>query len=253
MTDPLLDDTGANIPVFTHVTDGRNAWVGLEAEPGRYKVTVSVDGVITLTPDPAGGDPYRFVDNAQRGWITFAPGQCSTFPAIDGRSQFTHEEVYAQWGPVRPVTVVSDLERNRLCALLAATKSKAVGTLINALHTLYHECVDADGHPYRMAAGHPGADGSKLLLELASKCDLQPPPAGFDQASGVKVHEILHRWVFATDRFVEVAGTLSEVFGDVVDGRGGWDQVADRWLYKHPLAPAVQNLLRIKSVHYTGR
>lgn len=252
-------------------------WLGPQVGEGRYKVQEHPGGGFLLEPiAPNPGPPGRFVDRFGRGWLTRPahPGDvnppCAVFPALDeeaiGEQVWPYTRVAAERGPLRPVDIPPDDDLDRLAALLACARTKAVGTLLLALHMLREKCEKADTHPLRLVAGRPGSWESADLLTLTRVCVPaaevehhvasfeQPRPGGpvLDQPGGVveEVYKVLHRWLFDPATHVELAETLAQLVGKVVDGRGGWDQVTTAQLRSTQWGALAEKLLRSRSRYY---
>lgn len=218
--------------------------------------------------------PPRFVDAHGCGWRTcFPPAPqppeddpwCAVFPALDedhiGEQKWRFSQILAVRGPIRPVDLPSNDDRDLLKALLAHAKTQAAGTLIFALHALHDECVRVDGHSLRLTAGRPGSWEADVLQTLSRNCvpitevaneehpEFGPHP-GLENLPTV-IYHLLHGWLFDPARQVELAETLAHLFGTVVDGRGGWDQVTTSRLRGTQQGQLAEQLLRYTSRYYS--
>lgn len=252
-------------PLHVRVDEEGRAWLG-QNTAGLYSVVQDDAGNITMTrsPEPRSS---RVVDRFGYGWLR--QGDTETYrvyPKVDGcPSTMPHDQLAAERGPLRDVVPASDADRREIAFLLAATKDKALSTLLGALAWLGEACVEADGHYYRMVAGRPGSWEAALLIELAQQAP-KTPADKLDRPEA-EVGRILWTWLF--EEFAlesrgdpkvaelvpqprgvsEVADTLAGVFGRVVDGRGGWDEVVDDDL-NWDLACKAQRLLYSQSRHF---
>jgi hypothetical protein len=195
--------------------------------------------------------PYRVVDGRQSGWLhTIDAGVYKCFPALPADRKAGEVETYwpldrirQERGPIRPVLPPSDADEEALRTVLYGAGTRAVGTACVALYRLAKQCVDADrgqvdAEPTaRLTAGRPGSWESDRIKTLAwyVGADINPggkrPRIREDEVAGVL--DVLHRWVFAEDRYVEVAENLDSLLGDTVDYLGGWFAVTDQYLGRH--------------------
>lgn len=186
----------------------------------------------------------RAVDRFQRGWWMVGDGSCQTFPRLaDGRA-WTREDVAAERGPLREVVPVEAEDLEVLQHHLAVAGKRAIISLAVALYRLSRKCYEEDGHEYRMVAGRPGSWESALIPAIANEiggADLAP--ARVDLAAVDWTFRVINGWIFDPDgeQYVEVAENLARVLGRLVDGRGGWEEVADRWFRHGPHEEAVRN------------
>ncbi len=214
------------------------------APDGRYRIEHRADNTIVLTPDPDTGPPYRFVDNTQRGWLTLGEGRCSTYPSLSAatRETFLFSEVVARRGPIRPVEPPSRRDVHVLEIALAAAGPQAVQTTMVVLHRFYQECRNKDGHSLRLTAGRPGSWESAVLETLA---------AGSDCFTAQETHlntlhtvtEVLTRWLFNDNVYVELAEGLASIFGSVIDVVGGWNNVTTPKLRRSRIGGEAHHLL----------
>lgn len=245
---------GASLHVV--VSASGRTWLGHNAA-GRYRVEPREGGGFELIPAPV-ELPFRIVDSSGHGWHQRAAGDGEdpaeqlymVYPGIPGvPSTLPYGLIVAKRGPVQEVVPAPEKDVEELKYLLANQRQAAVTTLLSALGWLRAKCVAADGHPYRLTAGRPGSWESADLLEIAKAAPVTPDET-LDHPEA-EVRRILSKWVFGdapTDGVVEVAENLAALFGQVVDGRGGWDEVVDEELYNSDLGDMAVRLLA-----YTAR
>uniref|UniRef100_UPI003F4913F7 hypothetical protein n=1 Tax=Streptomyces sp. CA-136453 TaxID=3240050 RepID=UPI003F4913F7 len=208
--------------------------------------------------------PYRVVDRENRGWHAVSGGEYM----IDygglrpGRPEgaVTYEVLEAEHGPVRRVVAPDPSDVLVLKgALLDAGRKAAASTLV-ALYRVAgvfaHDSSPGTNDAGSLIAGREGSWESDLMMRLAWTIggDLHEKPKRYDEAIVGQVIDVLEVWTRHPTRYVEVAENLAAIFGTVVDERGGWSEVADRYLQPgarvgHPedTIEAVRNFLFTKS------
>lgn len=216
------------------VWDGGRAFVPPTVPAGRYHLLPDDDAGgfrLVRLPDPE--RPYRVVDRFGRGWLTCNPHP-ETYPGdIVGVDDF--ETLERERGPLVVVGLATDDEEHRILNALAQAGTKAVASAFVAVYRVMQECQERDGHRLRIVAGRPGSWESVALPRYAEAVAASIPQtlvgAGRVDPSAVsEVEAVVRSWVFGGDRFVEVAETMEELLGRLVDGRGGWNQVSENWL-----------------------
>lgn len=242
---PFVDGDARFHGRLTVDNDDRVSFIPVVA-PGEYKVRELPGGVWALVPVPVDPDarPYRVVDRFGRGWLT-CHEPATTYPHIEG--DWPLARVVAERGPVRPVVAASRASTDLMGVALARAGCRAVASFLVALRRVAEECVALHGHDDLLIAGRPGSWESALLRRLAYDAAPRVADATTDMAAVGTVRNILHRWVFGEDAYVEVAETVAGVFGQVVDGRGGWDQVTQRWLRRWSYNDSIRTLLASRS------
>lgn len=241
MTDPTtVPPAEPDHQPFRVVVDGdeRRPWLGPHIPAGDYLLTRQDDGTWVLTPQPAPTRPYRAVDRYARGWLTFAD-PVQTYPFVPG-PDLTLDELTAQCGPLTPVVAASRVDSETLHLALAAAHDKAMTTLLSVLSFIASDCEATDGSYDRLVAGRPGSWESALLLDLVSAGNSITADR-VDATAHTAVRAVLTRWLFDETSRVEVAETLASILGDLVDGRGGWDQIADQRLRRSPIAESLHH------------
>lgn len=244
--------------LHTNVTATGSAWIGPGKE-GRYRVEPREGGGYELIPAPL-LLPARFADRSGRGWLyqhsdsdDDDPGSARyrVYPKLDdGTQTMTYAQITADRGPIRPVAPAPDKDCDDIQFWLACHRRRALAALLSAVAWVGAKCVSADGHMFRLTAGRPGSWEAAALIELATAAPITPD----DQMDGPEftVRRILDEWLFGDERHVEVAATLADVFGRVVDGRGGWDQVTTDKLAGSELGVQAARLLFQKSRYASG-
>lgn len=247
---PDLPFTDVGEPYFPrlHVAadDDRTAFVPAVA-PGEYDLRTLAGGRWVLVPRPAPERPYRVVDRLGRGWLT-CHERASTYPNIEG--EWTLERITAERGPVREVVCPTRGDVDELKHALACAKRRAAATVLYALHQVSKALHDEYGHDELLVAGRPGSWESALLPRLTYEVGSQISAGRVDMAATAIVIGTLRLWTTERTTYTEVAENLAAVFGRVVDGRGGWDQVADRWLLESPHDEEVRHLLASTSRYF---
>lgn len=244
----LADETETQPNVFIS-GDSRTLYIPT-IPAGRYKLArTDAAGVWAFIRQPDPATPYRVVDRNQRGWLTCNP-QPSTYPELDGPAPETYAQLAADRGPLRPVLAMTRVDCDRLHRALAEAEITAAATLISALGVLADECRERDGHTGRLVAGRPGSWESELLPRLGGHFARRISADRVDTQALAVVTEVVRGWIFRDDRYTEVAESLAEMFGMVVDGRGGWERVADRRIRTGPDAEQVRNYLTSGSGWY---
>lgn len=215
---------------------------------GVYDVRRATDGLWLLVPRPPAPYPHRVVDRYQRGWWLVGDGTWETYPRLGTLSGYP--QLAGQRGPLRPVLPMKRADGETLHRVLAHAGTKAAATVLAALHKVDQQCYDRDGHDARLVAGRPGSWESALLPRLAHEVGAGIKAGRVDPEALAVVIDTLRGWIFTDDRFTEVAENLAHVFGRVIDGRGGWNQVADQWLRTGIYDEEVRRLLASTSAWY---
>lgn len=247
---PDLPFTDVGEPYFPrlYVTadDDRITFVPAVA-PGEYDLRTLTSGRWVLVPRPPAERPYRVVDRFGRGWLT-CHEQASTFPDIEG--VWTLERIAAERGPVREVVSPTREDVDELEHALACAKRRAAATVLYALHKVATAFREKSGDDDLLVAGRPGSWESALLPRLAHEVGARISVRRVDAAAAAITIATLELWTTERETYTEVAENLASVFGRVVDGRGGWDQVADQWLLESPYDEEVRNLLTSTSRYF---
>lgn len=247
---PFTDVGGPYFPrLYVASDDDRTAFVPVVA-PGEYDLRTLAGGRWVLVPRPAPTRPYRVVDRFGRGWLT-CHERASTFPDVEG--EWTLERIIAERGPVREVVGPTRGDVDELERALACAKRRAAASVLYALHQVARALHELHGHDELLVAGRPGSWESALLPSLAYEVGSRISAGRVDMAATAIVIGTLNLWTTERDTYTEVAENLAAVFGQVVDGRGGWGEVADRWLLESPHDEKVRNLLTSTSRWYSPR
>ncbi|MFI9052435.1 hypothetical protein [Streptomyces sp. NPDC053427] len=192
-------------------------------------------------PEPEPEDlPYRVVDRENRGWHAVSGGQYM----IDygglrpGRPEdpVTFEVLEAEQGPLRRVVAPDPGDVLMLKGALTDSGKKAAATTLVALYrtagVYAHDSSPGTCDAGSLIAGREGSWESDLMMRLAWTIggDLHEKPKRYDEKCVGQIIDVLEQWTRHPTRYVEVAETLANIFGTVVDERGGWAEVADRYL-----------------------
>lgn len=234
--------------VVTVQEDTHSAWLGTRVPPGPYELTPGPGGgQWLLTPAPPAPRPYRVVDRYERGWLT-CDEVPATYPEL-ADAPGTYADLVATRGPLRPVVAMPGEDRDELRRVLARAGAAAVATVLVAVRDLVRQYHDRDGHDGRLVAGRPGSWESAAMLRLGWTTGVIADHR-VDRDALLVLTATVRRWVDEPTRFVEVAENLASVFGRVVDGRGGWGEVTDRLVGRHPQCEAIRGWLSGASSWY---
>jgi hypothetical protein len=248
--DPELPFTDVGDPYFpllrVAAEDDRITFVPAVA-PGEYDLRTLAGGRWVLVPRPPAKLPYRVVDRFGRGWLTCYE-RASTYPDVEG--VWTLDRIIAERGPVREVVGPTREDVDELEHALACAKRRAAATVLYALHRVAQGIREKYGDDDLLVAGRPGSWESALLPRLAHEVGARISASRVDAAATAVTIATLELWTTGRETYTEVAENLASVFGRVVDGRGGWDQVADQWLLESPYDEEVRNLLTSTSRYF---
>ncbi|MEU0857499.1 hypothetical protein ABZ352_18950 [Streptomyces griseofuscus] len=214
-------------------------------------------------PEPE-GPPYRVVDRENRGWHTVGEGEYMIdFGGLrPGRPEtaVTFEVLEAEHGPLRRVVSPDPGDVLMLRGALTDAGKKAAASTLVALYRIAtvfaHDSSPGTIDAGSLIAGREGSWESDLMMRLAWTIggDLHDKPSRYDEEIVGQIINVLEQWTRNPKRYVEVAENLADIFGEVVDERGGWAEVADRYLQPgarvgHPedTIEAVRNFLFTKS------
>ncbi len=245
---PFVDGDAPYHGRLTVDADDRVSFVPV-VSPGEYKVRQLPDGVWALVPVPVDPDahPYRVVDWFGRGWLT-CHEPATTYPPVEG--DWPLARIVAERGPVRPVVAASRASTELMEAALARAGCRAVASFLVALDRVARACVALHGNDDLLVAGRPGSWESAVLRQLAYEVAPRVRESVADPAAVAVVRNVLEGWIFGEGAYVEVAETVAGVFGGVIAGRGGWDQVTQRWLRAWSYGSYIHGLLA--SRYYTN-
>jgi hypothetical protein len=116
-------------------------------------------------------------------------------------------------------------------------KDSQTALLLVAVYRLterYEQAAFARRDPFadKLYAGREGSWQSEAMQSLALGIggDLARKPKRYNRAVVAELAGVIDRWVTGPHRYVEVAETMSRLFGEVADAVGGWSKVADQWL-----------------------
>jgi hypothetical protein len=256
MTEPTPDvDTpttpAASRPFRVVVDDGeRRPWIGPDIPAGDYLLIQQDGGFWVLIPQPQSDRPYRAVDRYGRGWLTCAD-PVHTYPSLDGPA-LTLETLTEQRGPLVPVVRARRDDCDTIRLALAGAGEKALASLLAALSFVSADCEASDNSRDRLVAGRPGSWESELLLSLSVFGDgIMPHRTDLDTVADIRT--VLTTWVFGETGRVEVAETLADILGDVIDGRGGWNQITDQQLRQSRIAEHLHHYVTYQSSAHSPR
>jgi hypothetical protein len=207
------------------------------------------------TPDKL---PYRVVDRDNYGWYQAGNGDGGshwTTGLINGLdTDFgTYPELVAERGPVRPVELITDADRDALHALFRQAGRKTITSLAAALEQVFHQLReqhcggrwDLDSHggyeyaKRTMMAGRAGSWEADLLISVTmfgnalnlakptralwdvDKRRAAGPVKRVDKAARDGMVAIIWRWVTSPERYTELAETLAYVVSAYCDDAVG--------------------------------
>jgi hypothetical protein len=190
-----------------------------DVAPGRYAL-----GPLIRQPDP--DRPDRVVDRFGYGWITSGdvPQAHRLAHAIS-----TVDQLAAERGPLVPVVPAPPDDIDTLVYALTCAYHRAAVTALLAVSVVTTHLKRCHGHGHRLVAGRPQSWESEELPWIAHNLTvgIELMSTRVDTDAFVTITRVLRNWVQSDNQFVEVAENLAAVFGQVVDGRGGWGEVRD--------------------------
>lgn len=199
--------------------------------------------------------PDRLVDVTWQGWHRIGGGKYrADFGARRNLADSTFEHLEDARGPLRPVVSASDQDAEAVRAALRRAGRAAAGSLLVAVYRLterYEQAAFAQRDPYadKLYAGREGSWQSETMQSLAQGIggDLARKPRRYNKAAVAALTGVIDSWVTGPHRYVEVAETLSRLFGEAADAAGGWSKVADQWLQPGRAVGHTEHL--IQAVH----
>lgn len=184
---------------------------------------------------PAPNRFNRVVDAHGYGWWAVGaddnPPYTTTVDFITAHPELEHitlQELQEARGPLRNVELVPEQDVAVLHEALLGAGTKAMGSVIVALHTTALRLHQEHGHSAALTAGRPGSWESATVRNLCWEGD-SIKGSRVDEAACALLADTLHRWATG-DPAVEVAENLSNVLEKVTDEAGGWSKVTDQWL-----------------------
>jgi hypothetical protein len=183
-------------------------------------------------PEPVNDvPPYRVVDRYGRGWyFTSAGTYDADYGWRDDLREWTLNEIRERREGWRPVLPPDPAEVSAMRAHLAEAGTRAAASLLVAVHAVARTALDTTASSDLLIAGRCGSWESAYLAEVAFTHGSQLAADDRDRyvedvaafLTGVLMH-----WVFAPDRYTEVAENLAAIFGSAADQMGGWDAVSE--------------------------
>ncbi|MFI6485514.1 hypothetical protein ACIBH1_46930 [Nonomuraea sp. NPDC050663] len=219
-------------------------------------------------PDTA--PPYRLVDDHAFGWITqgwsaehddvlFRQDYSGGWSARDRDSSgpLPYTQLLQARGPVRPVVAMPRDDAARLVAEMTRAGRKSLISVLAALHFLWVADLAAHQGEERghiLTAGRGGSWEADTLKRAVYTLGEGAAERRVDEDLFAAVLEVVGRWLYDPDGYVELAEGLAALFARVADSYAGSLRgmaiIADQWVVRHEGLESLRNWALSRSEHH---
>ncbi|MFD9948788.1 hypothetical protein ACFWYW_46945 [Nonomuraea sp. NPDC059023] len=203
--------------------------------------------------------PGRLVDDHANGWVSqgwseehddelFMKDYAGGWSGSDGGAFLPYMQVVELYGPVRPVVAMPEEDADRLVAEMTRAGRKALISVLVALYRLWADDLAAHRGQDRghiLTAGRGGSWEADTFRRVVHILGFQVGERRLDERLVDSVVEVVSRWLYNPDGYVELAEGFASLFAEVADAyegdRHGMQIIADQWVMRHEGLETLEN------------